>query len=183
VTYVVNCSLDGFYEDGDGRFDWSEPDEELHQWFNDLIRPIGTFLYGRRLYETMAVWETDESLAAESPVLADFAAAWQDADKVVYSSTLEAPLTKRTRIEPVFDADAVREIKAHATSDIEIGGGTLAAHAFRAGLVDEVHLVVAPVVVGGGKSVLPRDVRFDLELLDVRRFEGSGVVALRYGVG
>lgn len=182
LVYVVNCSVDGYYEDADGRFDWSEPDEELHQFFNDLVRPIGTFLYGRRLYEAMAVWETDPSLAGRSPVLADFAAVWQDADKVVYSTTLQAPLTARTRIERAFDPDAVRAVKAAASTDVMIGGGDLAAEAFRARLVDEVHLVVAPVVVGGGKPVLPSDVRIDLELLDVRRFDGTGVVSLRYGV-
>ena len=182
LVYVVNCSLDGFYEDADGRFDWSEPDEELHQFFNDLLRPIGTLLYGRRLYEAMAVWETDPSLASESPVLADFAAVWQDADKVVYSTTLEAPRTARTRIERSFDPEAVRELKAGVTTDLAIGGGELAAHAFRAGLVDEVHVVVAPVVVGGGKPILPSGVRLDLDPLEVRRFDGTGVVSLRYGV-
>jgi dihydrofolate reductase len=182
LTYVVNCSLDGYYEDADGRFDWSEPDEELHQWYNDLLRPIGTLLYGRRLYETMAVWETEPSLAAESPILADFAAVWQDADKVVYSTTLEAPLTKRTRIERTFDPEAVRALKADASTDLAIGGGELASHAFRAGLVDEVHVVVAPVAVGGGKPILPADVRLELEPPEVRRFDGTGAVSLRYGV-
>ena len=182
LAYVVNCSLDGYYEDAEGRFDWSEPDEELHQYFNDLLRPVGTFLYGRRLYEAMAVWETDPSISERSPILADFAAVWQDADKVVYSTTLDAPLTKRTRIERSFDAEAVRALKEAATTDLEIGGGTLAAEAFRAGLVDEVHLVVAPVVVGGGKRVLPDGVRFDLDLVEERRFEAIGVVSLRYRV-
>jgi dihydrofolate reductase len=182
LTYVVNCSLDGYYEDADGRFDWSEPDEELHQWYNDLLRPIGTLLYGRRLYETMAVWETEPSLAAESPILADFAAVWQDADKVVYSTTLEAPLTKRTRIERSFDPEAVRALKADASTDLAIGGGELAAHAFRAGLVDEVHVVVAPVAVGAGKPILPAGVRLELEPPEVRRFDGTGAVSLRYGV-
>jgi dihydrofolate reductase len=182
LVYVVNCSLDGYYEDPDGNFDWSEPDEELHQFFNDLLRPIGTLLYGRRLYESMAVWETDPSLAARSPVLADFASVWQDADKVVYSTTLEAPLTARTHIERTFDPEAVRAIKGAATTDVAIGGGTLAAEAFRAGLVDEVHVVVAPVAVGGGKPILPPGLRIDLEPLEVRPFEGTGVVSLRYGV-
>jgi dihydrofolate reductase len=183
LGYLVNCSLDGYYEDAAGRFDWSEPDEELHQYFNDLLRPIGTLLYGRRLYESMAVWETDPSLAARSPILADFAAVWQDADKVVWSTTLEAPLTERTRIERTFDPDAVRALKAAAATDLYIGGGELAAEAFRAGLVDDVHLMVAPVVVGGGKPVLPKDLRIDLELVEIRRFEGTGVVSLRYRVG
>ena len=182
LVYVVNCSLDGYYEDPDGRFDWSEPDEELHQFFNDLLRPIGTLLYGRRLYEAMAVWETDPSLAARSAILADFAAVWQDADKVVYSTTLDAPLTTRTRIERTFDPEAVRALKEAAPTDIAIGGGTLAAGAFRAGLVDEVHVVVAPVAVGGGKPILPSGLRIDLEPIEVRRFEGTGVVSLRYRV-
>ena len=182
LVYVVNCSLDGYYEDPDGRFDWSEPDEELHQWFNDLLRPIGTLLYGRRLYETMAVWETDATLAEESPILADFAAVWQAAEKVVYSTTLEAPVTGRTRIERAFDPDAVRALKEAATTDLAIGGGVLAAEAFRAGLVDEVLVVVAPVAVGGGKPILPSGLRIDLEPVEVRPFEGTGVVALRYRV-
>ena len=183
LAYVVNCSLDGYIEDADGDFGWSEPDEELHQFYNDLIRPIGTFLYGRRLYETMAVWETDPSLAAASPVMADFAAAWQDADKIVYSTTLDAPFTARTRIERAFDPEAVRELKDAAGTDLVIGNAALAAHALCAELVDEVHLVVAPVVVGGGKRALPDGVRLDLELFEVRRFEATGVVSLRYRVG
>jgi dihydrofolate reductase len=182
LIYVVNCSLDGYIEDADGGFGWSEPDEELHQFFNDLLRPIGSFLYGRRLYETMAVWETDPSLAAESPVMADFAAVWQDADKIVYSTTLQAPITERTRIERVFDPDAVRGLKAAAATDLLIGNATLTAHAFRAGLVDEIHLVVAPVAVGGGKPALPGGVRLALELVEVRRFQGTGVVSLRHRV-
>lgn len=131
LVYVVNCSLDGYIEDAEGGFSWSEPDDELHQFFNDLLRPIGTFLYGRRLYETMAVWETDPSLAAESPVMADFAAVWQDADKIVYSTTLEAPATERTRIERDFEPDAVRGVKAAAATDLVIGNATLTAHACR----------------------------------------------------
>ena len=182
LVYVVNGSLDGYYEDADGRFDWSEPDEELHQFFNDLLRPIGTLLYGRRLYETMAVWETDPSLAEESPILADFAAVWQQADKVVWSTTLEAPVTARTRIERSFDPEAVRAIKEAATTDVAIGGGDLAAQAFRAGLVDEVHVVVVPVAVGGGKPILPTGLRIDLEPIEVRHFTGAGAVSLRYRV-
>lgn len=181
LSYVVNCSLDGYIEDADGDFGWSEPDEELHQFFNDLLRPIDTYLYGRRLYESMAVWETDPSLA-ESAVMADFAAVWRDADKVVYSTTLEAPVTARTRIERTFDPDAVRALKAAATTDLVIGNAELAAHALRAGLVDELHLVVHPVVVGGGKRALPDGLRLDLDLVEVRRFEVAGVVSLRYGV-
>lgn len=181
LIYLTNASLDGYIEDADGRFDWSEPDEELHQLFNDLVRPIGTFLYGRRLYEAMAVWETDAEFAADAPVTAEFADLWQAADKVVYSRTLEAPLTTRTRLERTFDPDAVRALKAAATTDLAVGGADLAAHAFRAGLVDEVQLVVHPVIVGGGKPALPDGVRAGLELLDVRRVSGA-YVYLRYAV-
>ena len=163
-------------------FDWSEPDEELHQFFNDLLRPIGTQILGRRMYETMAVWETDSSLAAESPILADFAAVWQDSDKVVYSRTLDEPITKRTRIERDFDPAAVGQIVAAATTDVSVSGPELAAQAIQAGLVDEIHLVVHPAVVGAGKPALPPGVRLDLELVEERTFEGCGVVSLRYRV-
>ena len=181
LIYLTNTSLDGYIEDADGRFDWSVPDDELHQFFNDLTRPVGTFLYGRRLYETMAVWETDPALSAGDPVTEEFAALWQVADKVVWSTTLDAPLTARTRLERSFDADDVRALKAAATTDLAVGGAELAAHAFRAGLVDEVQLVVHPVVVGGGKPALPDGVRVHLDLLDERRFTG-GHVYLRYAV-
>ena len=182
LIYVTNCSLDGFTEDSSGDFQWSEPDEELHQFFNDLLRPIGTQLLGRRMYETMAVWETDPSLAAASPVLADFAGVWQDSDKVVYSRTLEEPCTKRTRIEREFDPAAVERLKASATTDVSISGPELAGQAIRAGLVDELQLVVHPAVVGGGKPALPPGVRLTLELLEERRFAATGVVHLRYRV-
>ena len=182
LIYVTNCSLDGFTEDEDGDFGFSEPDEELHQFFNDLVRPIGTQLLGRRMYETMAVWETDPSLAARSPVLADFAAVWQDSDKVVYSRTLEAPVTARTRIEREFAPAAVEQLAAAAPADVSISGPELAAQAIRAGIVDELHLVVHPAVVGGGKPALPPGVRLDVELLDERRFDGCGAVHLHYRV-
>jgi len=180
IVYAVNCSLDGYIEDADGDFGWSEPDEELHQFFNDLLRPMGTYLYGRKLYEAMAVWETDPSLAADGPVMADFADVWKDADKIVYSKTLSEPVTERTRIERAFDPAAVRTIKDAATTDLCIGNAVLAAEGFRAGLIDEVHLVVHPIVVGGGKRALPDDVRLQLELIDVRPFAGTGVVSVRY---
>ena len=143
------------------------------------MRPVGTYLYGRRLYESMAVWETDPTLAAQSEPMADFATVWQAADKVVYSTTLQAASTARTRLERGFDPDSVRDMKRSATSDLTVGGANLAAHAFKGGLVDECHLFIHPVIVGGGKPALPSDTRADLELVDERRFT-SGVVYLRY---
>jgi dihydrofolate reductase len=155
---------------------------DVHPFINDLERPVGTYLYGRLLYETMIGWETDASLAELSHVLRDFAEIWQAADKIVYSTTLEAVSTARTRIERAFDPEAVRQLKAAASHDLTVGGPALAAHAFRAGLVDELHLFLAPIVIGGGKQSLPDDVCLDLELLAERRFR-SGMVYLRYGVG
>ncbi len=181
LIYLTNTSLDGYIEDTSGRFDWSVPDEELHQFFNDLTRPIGTFLYGRRLYESMAVWETDPDLATHSPVTAEFADLWQAADKVVWSTTLDAPHTARTRIERTFDPAAVGDLKAAATADLAIGGAALGATALREGLVDEVQLVIHPVVVGGGKRALPDGVRANFELLTHRRFP-HGQLYLRYAV-
>lgn len=181
LIYLTNVSLDGYIEDASGRFDWSEPDEGLHQFFNDLTRPIGTFLYGRRLYDSMAVWETDPGLAVGNPVTEEFAALWQAADKVVYSTTLDAPRTTRTRLERTFSPAAVRALKATATRDLAIGGAELAAKALHADLVDEVQLVIHPVIVGGGKPALPDGVRADLTLLDERRFPG-GHVYVRYSV-
>jgi dihydrofolate reductase len=181
LIYSTIQSLDGYSEDADGRFDWAEPDEEVHQLFNDLLRPAGTHLYGRRMYETMAVWETEPAFAAASPVTADFAKVWQAADKVVYSTTLDRPVTARTRIERSFDPDAVRDLKASADRDLMIGGAQLAAQALRAGLVDELHLVFAQAVVGGGKRALPDGVRLGLELVDQRRFP-SGMAYLAYRV-
>jgi dihydrofolate reductase len=175
LVYSAIASLDGYIEDEGGGFDWAEPDEEVHAFINDLERPLGTYLYGRRMYEMMVVWETDPSIADQSPLMRDFAEIWQAADKIVYSGTLETATTARTRIERRFDPEAVRQMKASAGRDMVVGGAELAAHAFRAGLVDECHLFVAPVVVGGGKRSLPDDVRLDLELLDERRFEGGMV--------
>jgi dihydrofolate reductase len=179
LIYSVMMSLDGYIEDREGNFDWAEPDADVHQFANDLTRPAGTHLYGRRMYETMAVWETDPSFAEESPVGRDFAQIWQAADKVVYSRTLEQPLTARTRIEREFEADAVRRLKADAADDIVIGGPGLAAHAFAAGLVDECQLFVIPVAVGGGKAALPTDTLLRFELLEERRF-GNGTMYVRY---
>ena len=181
LIYSAIISLDGYIEDQDGQFDWAAPDEEVHQFINDLERTAGTYLYGRRMYEMMAVWETDPSLAAEGPITRDFAEIWQAADKIVYSKTLGAVSTARTRLERAFDPEAVRQLKAAARQDLAIGGPDLAAHAFRAGLVDECHLFLVPVVVGGGKHALPQGVRLELELLAERHF-GSGVVHLRYRV-
>ena len=181
LIYVSNVSLDGFIEDADGSFEWSEPGDDVFAFITELIRPIGTHLYGRRMYETMAVWETDPTLAAGSELLSDFARVWQAADKVVHSSTLEAPSTARTRLERRFDPEAVRRLKDGADGDLTVGGPNLAAHAFRAGLVDECHLFIHPVVLGGGTPSLPGGVRAQLELVDERRFDG-GVVYVRHRI-
>ena len=179
LIYVTNVSLDGYMEDESGAFDWFPPGDEYFAFITDLLRSAGTFLYGRRLYEAMAVWETDAALAAQSDLMADFANAWQAASKVVYSTTLAAVSTADTRLERRFDPAAVRELKATASSDLTVGGANLATQAFQAGLVDECRLFVWPVVVGGGKPGLPTGIRADLELLDERRFR-DGVVYLRY---
>ena len=181
LIYIANMSVDGYLEDEEGRFDWTEPDEELFAFFNDLIRPIGTYLYGRRMYETMAVWETDPSLAAQSELMSAFADAWQAAEKVVYSTTLAEVPTRRTRVERSFDPAAVAALKDAAAADLSIGGPEVTAHALNAGLVDECHLIVHPVVVGGGKPAVPKGTRAHLELLDERRMK-QGYVYLRYGV-
>jgi dihydrofolate reductase len=179
LLYVLNVSLDGYIADEDGKLDWTAPDEEYYSFINDLLRPVGTYLYGRRLYELMAVWETDPAAGPSFPAAREFAEIWQAADKVVYSRTLQAAATTRTRIERDFDPEAVRRLKAAAERDLTVGGPDLGAHAITAGLVDEYHLFVWPVVLGGGKRFLPDRVRLQLELLDERRF-GSGVVYLRY---
>jgi dihydrofolate reductase len=181
LIYVTNASLDGYIEDRDGNFNLYAHDDEVFAATTDLIRSVGTFLYGRRLYEMMAPWETEPALAAQSDLTADFATAWQAADKVVYSTTLAEPSTAGTRIEQRFDPAAVREMKAAATADLTIGGADLAAQAFAAGLVDECRLFVWPSIIGGGKPGLPGEDRIDLELLDERRF-ANGVVHLRYGI-
>jgi dihydrofolate reductase len=179
LIYSAIASLDGYVADEDGNFDWAVPDEEVHAFINDLGRPIGTHLYGRRMYETMRGWETDPTLADQSPLMRDFAQIWQAADKIVYSKTLEEVSTARTRIERDFDPEAVRQMKAAGGRDLLVGGPNLAAHAIKAGLVDEYHMFVTPVVVGGGKQSLPHDTRVQLELLDERRF-GNGMVHLHY---
>jgi dihydrofolate reductase len=178
LIYSAITSLDGYVADKDGNFDWSAPDEEVHRFVNELERPVGTYLYGRRMYEVMAYWETAET-ADQPPFERDYAQIWRVADKVVYSKMLATASTARTRIERDFDPEAVRRLKAQAERDISVGGPGLAAEAIRAGLVDEYHLFVGPTVIGGGNRALPDDVRFELELLDERRF-GNGVVHLHY---
>jgi dihydrofolate reductase len=179
LIYSAITSLDGYIEDESGKFDWAEPDAEVHAFINDLERPVGTYLYGRRMYEVMVGWETDPSLADQSILMRDFAEVWQAAEKVVYSRTLETASTARTRIEREFDPESVRRMKEAAAQDLTVGGPALAAHAFKAGLVDECHLFIAPVMVGGGKQGLPKDVFLKLELIGERRF-ASGFVHLRY---
>jgi dihydrofolate reductase len=179
LIYTAITSLDGYVADEAGNFDWSAPDEEVHTFVNDLERPAGTYLYGRRIYEVMLYWETAHTVAGQPPFIQDYAAIWQAADKIVYSKTLETVSSARTRIERDFDPKAVRQMKASAGRGISVGGPDLAAQALRAGLVDECHLFVSPVVVGGGKRVLPNNVRLNLELLDERRFS-NGAVHLHY---
>ncbi len=182
LIYSAIASLDGYVEDAEGRFDWSAPDAEVHAFVNDLERMIGTYLYGRRMYETMVFWETAGAAADQPSVSSDYASIWRGAEKVVYSRTLQAASSARTRIEREFDPDAVRLLKQSAQADITIGGAELAGNAIGAGLVDECHLFLCPVVVGGGKRALPDDVRAPLELLDQRRFQ-NGVVHLHYRLG
>ena len=182
LIYSAITSLDGYVADEDGSFDWAAPDEEVHTFVNDLERPVGTYLYGRRMYEVMVYWETAHTLADQPLFAQDFAEIWQAADKIVYSKTLETVSSARTRIERDFDPAAVRRMKTSAGRDITVGGPDLAAQAIMAGLVDECHLFLAPIVVGGGKPSLPDNVQLKLELRDVRRF-GNGVVHLHYRAG
>ena len=181
LIYSTLASLDGYIADEDGKFDWAAPDDEVHSFVNDLERPVGTYLYGRKMYDTMAVWETAESFADQRPVIRDYAEIWQAADKIVYSKKLEAVSSARTRIERELDPEAVRQLKATARADISVGGPELAAQAIKAGLVDELHLFLAPVIVGGGKPALPGGVDGRLELLDERRF-ANGTVYVSYRV-
>jgi dihydrofolate reductase len=179
LIYSAITSLDGYVADENGNFDWAAPDEEVHRFVNDLERPIGTYLYGRRIYETMVYWETAHTLPDQPPFIEDFAGIWQAADKIVYSKTLDTLSSARTRIERDFDPEAVRQLKATAGHDISVGGADLAAQAIKAGLVDEYHLFLTPIIVGAGHQSLPDHVRLELELLDERRF-GNGVVHLHY---
>jgi dihydrofolate reductase len=181
LIYAAISSLDGYIADEDGNFDWAEPGQEVHAFVNDLQRPIGTYLYGRRMYEMMVYWETAHTLPDQSPVEQDYTEIWQAADKVVYSKTLEKVSSAKTRIERDFDPETVRQMKASESRDITVAGPNLAAQAIKAGLVDEFHLFAAPIVVGGGNQVLPNDVRVGLELLDEHRF-GNGMVYLRYRI-
>lgn len=177
LSYAAITSLDGFIEDEHGRFDWAVPDAVLHTYINGLEAGIGTHLYGRRMYETMAVWQDLGTEADATPAEAEYAALWRDLDKVVYSTTLDAVWTPRTRLERRFDAGAVAELKERSDRDLSVSGPGLARHAFAAGLVDDVHLFVCPILVGGGKPGLPHGVHLELDLVDVRRFD-SGVVHL-----
>jgi dihydrofolate reductase len=181
LIYAAITSLDGYVADEDGNFDWSAPDEEVHAFVNDLERQVGTYLYGRRMYEVMVYWETAHTLADQPTVEQDYAQIWQAADKIVYSRTLETVSSARTRVERDFNPEAVRQLTIAAQRDVSVSGPDLAAQAIKAGLVDECHLFVNPVVVGGGNPALPSNVRLQLELLDERRFS-SGVVHLHYRI-
>jgi dihydrofolate reductase len=181
LIYSAIASLDGYVEDRDGSFDWARPDEEMHSFVNQLERSLGTHLYGRRLYETMVAWETIDTGPEQEPAMREYAEIWRAAEKIVYSRTLDRVRSERTRIEQVFDPAAVRRLKAGCEHDLGIGGAGLAGEAIAAGLVDEIRLLLVPVAVGGGKPALPREVRLELELRELRRFD-SGAVHLRYRV-
>jgi dihydrofolate reductase len=181
LIYSAIASLDGYVEDEQGKFDWAAPDDEVHAFVNELERPIGTYLYGRRMYETMVAWETVSGGADQPAAIRDFAEIWRAAEKIVFSRTLQTVASERTRIERNFDPDAVRRVKEAAGSDITIGGAELAGQALAAGLVDELHLFLGPITVGGGKRALPDDIRVPLALLDERRFR-NGVIHLHYRV-
>jgi dihydrofolate reductase len=179
LLYSAITSLDGYVEDKEGNIDWGAPDQEVHTFINDLERPVGTYLYGRRMYETMVYWETAHNLPDQSPAARDFTKIWQGAEKIVYSSTLGEASSARTQIRRNFEPEEVRQLKARAERDITVGGADLAAQAIKAGLVNEVHLFTTPILVGGGKPSLPDGVKLTFDLLEVRRFE-SGVVHLCY---
>jgi dihydrofolate reductase len=181
LIYSAITSLDGYVADEEGNFDWAAPDEEVFRFVNDLERPIATYLYGRRIYEVMLFWEALPNLAEQTPVVRDFATLWRAANKVVYSTTLETASSARTRVERGFDPGVVAKMKETSEHDLTVGGADLAAQAIRAGLVDECHLLLTPVVVGGGKPALPDHVHLQLDLLDARRFAG-GVVHLHYRI-
>jgi dihydrofolate reductase len=180
LVYSAITSLDGYLSDAEGRFDWAEPDEEVHRFVNDMERPVGVYLYGARMYAVMVAWEDPSIGVGESPYIAEYGAIWRSAEKVVYSTTLDVPRSERTRIERRWEPEAVRSLKA-AGGEISVGGAGLAALALRDGLVDEVRQFLAPVVVGGGTRAVPDGVRLDLELLEERRFS-NGTVYLRYAV-
>ncbi len=182
LIYSAITSLDGYVADVDGNFDWSAPDEEVHTFVNDLERSVGTYLYGRKMYEVMVYWETAHTVADQPAFMRDYAEIWQAADKIVYSKSLETVSSARTRIERELDPEAIKQMKAAPGRDISLGGPDLAGQAIGAGLVDECHLFVAPIVVGGGVRSLPKDVRLELELVDEHRF-GNGVIHLHYRTG
>lgn len=181
LIYSTIASLDGYVADDNGEFGWAAPDEQVHAFINELERGVGTYLFGRRMYEVMRYWETAEATSGRSPVERDYAQIWRTTGKIVYSRTLRSVSSARTRIERDFDADALRREKAEAGRDIGVGGPELAARTLEAGLVDELRLFVAPVLVGGGKRFLPDHVRLELELLDERRFD-NGMVYLHYSI-
>ena len=181
LIYIMNTSLDGYVEDAHGDFGWTGPDEEVNSYINQLASPVGTYLYGRRMYDAMVYWEAAYAEHDLPQFLLDWARPWQAAEKIVYSKTLAEPRSARTRIVREFDPEAVQQLKAEAEKDITVNGPELAAHALRAGLVDELQMIVHPVVVGGGKRFFPDGVRFDLELVEARAFR-NGVAALRYTV-
>lgn len=182
LIYAAITSLDGFVADEAGNFDWAMPSEEVHAFINDLQRPIGTYLYGRKMYETMAGWETPDAFPDRTPVIEDFARIWRAAKKIVYSRTLQTVSTANTQLEREFDPHAVRQLKERSPGDIAVAGPTLAEHAVRARLVDEYHFFVTPIIVGAGNPLLPRNVNVPLELVDERRF-GNGMVHLSYRAG
>jgi dihydrofolate reductase len=179
LIYSAIASADGYVEDASGSFGWAAPDEELLRFVNDLERPAGTYLYGRRMYQTMLYWETAHTEPGQPPSVRDFTAIWQAADKIVFSATLQSVSSARTRIERKFDPGMIRQLKATCEHDLTVGGADLAGQAITAGLVDELQMIAVPVIVGGGKRALPDGARSDLELLDTRRF-ASGAVYLRY---
>jgi dihydrofolate reductase len=181
LIYSTIMSLDGYVADEAGNFDWAAPDEELHTFVNDLERQVGTYLYGRRMYEVMVAWETPHTFAEQPPVVQDFAEIWRAADKIVYSKTLKTVSSASTRIERTFDPEAIRQMKSRTGRDVTVGGPNLAAQAIKARLVDECHLFVVPIVVGAGNPSLPKGVRVTLELMNERRF-GNGVVHLHYRI-
>lgn len=182
LIYTAIASLDGYVEDQDGNIDWSPPDDEFLRFITDLERPLGTYLYGRRMYESMLYWETADRLSDQSAVLGEFTSVWQAADKIVYSRRLERVSTAKTTLEHDFNAEAIQQLKMDSDFDMSVGGSSLAADAIRCGLVDELRVFVAPVILGGGKSWLPDDVRLNLDMVDTHRFK-SGSVYLRYGIG
>jgi dihydrofolate reductase len=179
LIYSVIASADGYVEDAAGTFDWAAPSEDLLSFINDLERPVGTYLYGRRMYQTMRYWETAGTVPDQSPSFREFTSIWQSAEKIVFSKTMESAPSARTRIERNFDPDAVRQLKSTTERDMTVGGADLAGQAIKAGLVDELQLILVPVIVGAGKQALPAGVRSDLELLNTRQF-ACGAVYLRY---